>query len=258
MRYNSLVKLALLFVALPLFGQIHVEACSAADQGFSLPSTCYTSPIASPSGVPAYFQKERYGTFNYHFAVADGSYAVTLHFIENSTAITGPGQRVFAVGIGSAIVIPSLDLFATAGLNVPVDRSFTAAAAGGTGIIIGFVTIVRNAVVSAIDITPLPVAPFPGCNPDGTQGIQCAGGFSVAPGQHISGALILADPTNVGGAGWSVAANAGPLILLLMPVGDGTAKFLRDRGAVPCPPLHVTVVALNPTCHQAEWATPGQ
>lgn len=221
------MKLALLFVALPLAAQIHIEACSAADQGFSLPSTCYTSPMALPAGAPAYLQKERYGTFNYHFAVADGSYAVTLHFIENSTAITGPGQRVFAVGIGSAIVIPSLDLFATAGLNVPVDRGFTATAAGGTGLIIGFATIVRNAVVSAIDITPLP------------------------------GALTATSLTIISQYAAGMVFNGVDYLLPTDP-SDSTGKVIKDQGAVPCTNVDPVILKLGFPCHQIVWALPGQ
>ncbi len=254
------MRFALLFVALPLFAQVHVESCSATDAGFSLPSTCYTSPIALPAGAPAYFQKERYGAFSYHFAVPDGAYTVALHFIENSTAITGAGQRFFSVGIGGTVVLPSLDLFATAGLNTPVDRSFPATASGGTGITIGFTAIVRNAVVSAIDIMPIPQPAFPGCSPDGTQGIQCAGGFSVAPG-GFAGALVLANSANTGSLGISTAAGAGPFTVLLMPsCSDGSCfgKFLRNSGVVNCPPLHPSIAKFNPVCQLAEWAVPVQ
>src|SRR5258708_4290037 len=96
----------------PLAAQIHIEACSPTDAGYSLPSTCYTSPIALPAGSPAYLQKERYGPiFSYRFAVPDGQYSVGLHFIENSTAVTGSGQRSFSVGINGVASISALDVF---------------------------------------------------------------------------------------------------------------------------------------------------
>jgi len=255
------MKLALIFVALPLAAQIHVEACGAADQGFSLPSTCYTSPITLPAGAPGYLQHERYGMlFGYHFAAPDGQYTVALHFIENSTAITGPGQRVFSASINGQASIASLDLFAVAGLNAPVDRSFQATAAAGAGLTINFAAIVRNAVISAIDITPVAQPPFPGCLPNGVQGIQCAGGFSVTPAGN-AGALVMSNSANTGSFAMSTAATAGPLTVLLMPsCADGQCfgKFLRNAGVAPCPQLHPSIAALNPVCHQAEWAVPGQ
>lgn len=249
--------LALLF-ALPLAAQIHIEACSPTDAGYSLPSTCYTSPIALPAGSPAYFQKERYGTFVYHFAVADGPYSAALHFVENSTAITAISQRVFSVSINGAAVIPSLDLFATAGFNVPVDKSFSTSASGGTGITIAFTTILRNAVISAIDITPVPVAPppsFPGCSTDGQQGIQCAGGFTATlPG--ISGSVNFRGADS-GGIGITAANAAGNLVMLVMPIGDPltwAGKFLKDGGPIACPKMAAELVKANPICHQLVWS----
>src|SRR4051812_43902687 len=85
----------LLLLALSCHAQIHIEACSTSDSGYT-GGTCYTSPVALKPGSPAYLQKERYGVFSYQLPVADGGYSVTIHFIENSTAITGPGQRVFS------------------------------------------------------------------------------------------------------------------------------------------------------------------
>lgn len=258
-RWKSAGFSALLF-ALPLAAQIHIEACSPTDAGYSLPSTCYTSPVALPMGSPGYLQKERYGTFSYHFAVADGQYAVGLHFIENSTAISAGGQRVFSVGINGAPVIVGLDLFATAGFNAGVDKSFSTSTSGGTGITIAFTTILRNAVISAIDITPVPIAPppsFPGCSPDGQQGIQCAGGFT-ATAPNISGSVNFRGADS-GGIGITAANAAGNLIMLVMPTGDPTTwpgKFLQVGAPVPCPKMAAELVKANPICLPIVLAVP--
>jgi hypothetical protein len=148
----------LLFLALPLLGQVHVNSCSRGDTGFS-GGTCYTSPIALPAGAPSWLALERYGNFSYRFPMADGIWNVTLHFIENSSAISGVGQRQFSVSINGVPVLTSFDLAAAAPLNTPVDRSFPVTVTGGVGVTIAFTTVVRNAVVSAIDISgpPAPV-----------------------------------------------------------------------------------------------------
>lgn len=234
------MRLALLLFAIPLAAQIHIEACSPSDAGYTLPSTCYTSPIALPAGSPGYLQKERYGTFSYHFAVVDGQYNIVLHFIENSTAITGTAQREFSVSVNGSVAIPSLDLASIAPLNTAIEKPFSATIVNGAGITIQFTAIVRNAVISAIDITPVPVAPtapFPGCSSKGN-GISCSGpGFFGQNGQYASG----------------ITFNS---VTYLFPVAgaDTTGKFLKDGGAASCANVDPSVGAT--VCHQLIWATP--
>jgi Malectin domain len=225
-----------LFVAWTCQAQVHINACTPGDSDFT-GGTCYTSPIALPAGAPLYLQQERYGNFSYHFPMADGSYTVVLHFIENSVAITAPGQRQFTVTLNGTAVITNLDLAAVAALNTPVDRSFPVTASGGAGISIVFSTVIRNAVVSALDITPVVSAPsgFPGCLSDGNKGIACTGGFQ-------SGAGTTYDPTMAWGG-----------ITYRLPSGDGTGKNLGDAGIVPCGNIDPSVLATNPTCHQFVW-----
>ena len=150
-----MTRVAMLFLLVSVCtAQIHVSACTSGDSGFT-GGTCYTSPIPLPAGAPSYLQQERYGNFSYRFPVTDGQYAVTLHFVENSTAISGAGQRQFSVSINGVPLLTAFDLAAEAALNTPIDRSFPVLAAGGAGLTIVFTTVVRNAVVSAIDITPV-------------------------------------------------------------------------------------------------------
>lgn len=235
--YRPLPAVAGFFLlAFTLLAQIHVNACTPTDSNFT-GGTCYTSPIPLPVGAPLYLQQERYGNFSYRFPVADGAYTVALHFIENSTAVTAVGQRVFSVGINGVALISSLDLTATAPLNTPVDRSFPITASGGTGISITFTATIRNAVVSAIDITPIvaPTNPFPGCSSDGASGISCSGGFSAGGGSTFDFTITW------GG------------ITYRFPTGDGTGKVMADSGLVPCGNLDPKFLATNPTCHQFIW-----
>lgn len=269
------MRIVLLLFALPLAAQIHIEACSPTDAGYTLPSTCYTSPIVLPAGSPAYFQKERYGTFSYHFAVPDGQYSVVLHFIENSTAVSASGQRVFSVGINGAPVIVGLDLFATAGFNAGVDKSFSATASGGAGITIAFTTVTRNAVISAIDITPVPVAPSPVYFRDvaTNRPASCANGLtffaatdspdlwycvSAAQGwiKLTATAAFVGPLVQMGGLAIAGAAvPVGTISQLLAGIPFETGIFqLSVKVPSPCPDaLSGIASAQGATCYQGVW-----
>ena len=241
------MRFALILAALRLSAQIHVNSCTPTDTGFT-GGTCYTSPIPLPAGAPSYLQQERYGNFSYRFPMADGQYAVTLHFIENSTAITGPGQRQFSVSINGGPVLTAFDLAATVALNTPIDRFFPVLAGGGAGLTIVFTTIVRNAVVSAIDITPVvpPSDPFPGCVSDGAGGIGCTGEIRTGTGGSFVGFIEVA----------GMAATTAPLVIYFFPPSstvDTTGMVLRDAGVISCPALDPRVVARAPVCHQLAW-----
>jgi hypothetical protein len=111
----------------------------------------------------------RYGQqFSYSIPVVDGQpYVVRFVFVEPCGAcsagnITGPGQRIFSVLVNDQPVLPNLDLWAvsaeppgtTSAALVSIVRSVTVMPASGV-INITFIGIVRTAVVSEIDITPL-------------------------------------------------------------------------------------------------------
>lgn len=237
--------MAFLF-AVPILAQSYHINCGGGVSGtygadqFFVGGQNYVSPIALPAGAPAYLTDERYPaagqlSFGYQFPVADGQYTVVLHFIENSTAITGPGQRSFNVAINGQQVIANLDLAAVAPLNTPIDKTFTVTATGASGISMVFTTVVRNAVVSAIDITPV-AAPLIPCAIKNQRTLSCSGpvefgaGSTYAPGITLNG------------------------VTYLFPVPDGTdttGKLLKDFGKVSCanvdPEAHAT------ECHQIVW-----
>jgi len=242
-----LLELFLLISALPLAAQIRINAGGSAtglylaDQLY-IGGQVYVSPLALPAGGADYLRDERYpatnaSSFGYRFPVSDGTYTVVLHFIENSTAVTAPGQRVFSVSINGLPVIPSIDLAAVAPLNTPIDRTFTVAAAAGAGISMIFTTIVRNAVVSAIEVIPAPVNanPFAPCVPlDG--GIACPGGFTSGYNSQYVGTL---------------AANG--LTYLFPDNSDPTGRFLKIVGLDTCANADPTI---KPPCYKTAWAAP--
>jgi len=233
-----------LLVASQLLAQIHINAGGpvagiyGADQYFT-GGQAYTSPMALPVGGGDYLRTERYPStgatsFSYKFPVADGQYSVTLHFIENSTAINAAGQRVFSVSINGSQVLQSLDLFATVGLNVELVKTFTATAAGN-GIGVVFTTIMRNAVVSAIDVIAVPTTTFP-CVAKGQHATSCPGALFIGSGSNYSPGITI------GG------------ITYLLPIPDGTDttdKSIFDSGLTSCANVDPDVGATE--CHQLVW-----
>ncbi len=123
-----------------------------ADTGYSGGAPASTTANITGTNDPALYQTERYGkTFSYNIPLANGNYSVTLKFAEiywNSS-----GQRVFNVSIQGTQVITNLDIYALAGKNAAYDVTFPASVTNGI-LNIGFTTVVDNAKISAIEITP--------------------------------------------------------------------------------------------------------
>jgi hypothetical protein len=110
-----------------------------------------TSAINGTS-TPALYQTERYGTFQYQFAVPDGDYAVHLKFAE--LYFTSTGQRQFNVKINGNQVLTNFDVVAAAGGGLKaVDKSFPVTVAGGQ-LTIQFIPVVSTPTVNAIEILP--------------------------------------------------------------------------------------------------------
>jgi hypothetical protein len=106
------------------------------------------SPIAGTVDDTLY-QSERWGTYAYNLPVPNGTYTVTLKFAE--IWYTSAGSRVFSVAIEGQTVLSNLDLFATAGANVAVDRTFQATVVDGT-LNIAFTASVDDGKLSALQV----------------------------------------------------------------------------------------------------------
>jgi hypothetical protein len=78
---------------------------------------------------PVLYQTERYGKFSYALPVPNGSYDVTLRFVENT--YTAKNQRVFDVYVEGKLVLSSLDIYAVSGQNTALDFTFTVSAGDG-------------------------------------------------------------------------------------------------------------------------------
>ncbi|MCL5666150.1 MAG: malectin domain-containing carbohydrate-binding protein, partial [Patescibacteria group bacterium] len=109
-------------------------------------------PIANTESDPLY-QSQRYGNFSYALDVPNGSYNVTLKFAEIYWNYAN--ARKFNVSINNTQVLSNFDIFAASGgKNIAIDKTFPVTVMDGK-VNIQFITVLDNALVSAVEITPL-------------------------------------------------------------------------------------------------------
>jgi hypothetical protein len=117
-----------------------------------------TLAIANTSD-PALYRTERYGTFEYNYPIANGTYNIALHFAE--TYLTASGQRIFSFTV-NGVSTGNIDVVAQAGaankaliVNVP-NVSVT-----NGNLKITSVKNVQEPILNAIGITTAVVTPPP-------------------------------------------------------------------------------------------------
>ena len=81
----------------------------------------FDSRMAATDDQPLY-QSVRFNMAGYHLDMPNGTYAVTLKFVE--PAYDRPGVRVFGVNLQDKPVIEGLDIFAKVGKNKALDYTF--------------------------------------------------------------------------------------------------------------------------------------
>ncbi len=129
--------------------------------------TPYSFGTKSVAGTndPTLYQTERYGQkLVYNVPVPNGTYTVNLLFAE--MYFTSVGQRVFDVALQGQTVLSNFDIFAVAGAQTAVQRSFAVTVSNGTLNIVGTASV-NNAKLSAIDIAPSS-SPTPTATPSPT------------------------------------------------------------------------------------------
>jgi len=98
------------------------------------------------------FANLRRGRFSYDIPLDNGTYSVTLGFLEPGKA-TAVGGRVFSVDANGVTVLPDLDVLAAAGAyRTVITRTFPVTVTGGR-LKLDFKPSVGEAVVSNISIT---------------------------------------------------------------------------------------------------------
>ena len=103
----------------------------------------------------AIYLNEHYGMSAYRIPVANGAYAVRLHFAETYEKIEDVGQRVFSVAIEGKPALPDLDVFKEAGKQrcAAVVKEFEVEVKDGE-LTIEFAPKVQNAMINGIEVRP--------------------------------------------------------------------------------------------------------
>ena len=96
-------------------------ASGSIDGAFEGQTQALTAPVAGTDEVPVY-QTVRFNFDGYYLQVPNGTYTVTLKFVE--PFYDKPGLRVFGVKIQEKQAIETLDIFAKAGKNQAHDFTF--------------------------------------------------------------------------------------------------------------------------------------
>jgi beta-glucosidase len=122
-------------------------------------NTINTTKVTNPAPAAVY-QTGRVGNFTYSIGGFKNAtnYVVRLHFCE--TYWTSAGSRVFNVSINGSKVLTNFDIFAAAGgQNIANIQQFNEPANSNGQLVIQFTTLVNNALINGIEITP--AAPKP-------------------------------------------------------------------------------------------------
>ncbi len=127
----------------------------SADSGFSSSSTYQVSNSISNTVDQNLYQTSRYGSsFTYTANVTDGLYEITLKFAE--PYVSGVGQRVFNTSVNGIQWLTNFDIFKESGGKfAAVDRSGYFNVTGGK-VTIQLSAIANNAMISAVQISPVP------------------------------------------------------------------------------------------------------
>ncbi len=223
-------------------GPAHTDCNSnvwAADENFTggtaaVASTNTVSSVLPCSTDQALYQNQRYGTFSYSFNVPAGNYQVTLKFAETYSGDFANGDRVMNVSINGTQVLTGLDVYASVGGNVGLDKVFNNIAPSGGVITISFAatsTVDTNADVSAIQIIPEPATPTPTWTvPACTTSSNTFGNTAAGTGGYNQAGLVncaratLSQPLTV--TSMQVYMGAGTS-------GNGVLGIYADGGGVP-------------------------
>lgn len=121
------------------------------DEGFSGGSVTITPyEVANTIEDPLYYTR-RWGNFEYHLSVPNGSYDVRLHFAD--PVYTTAGKRKFHVFAEGNLVLNRFDVAAYGGGKSALVRSLIVTVADAS-LDLKFQSVVDNAILSAIEVVP--------------------------------------------------------------------------------------------------------
>jgi hypothetical protein len=100
-----------------------------ADQHFFGGASAKNSATIKGTQEGALYQDQRYGNFSYAIPVANGTYDLTLKFVE--TTHSARNQRVFDLWAEGRLSLNDLDIYAVAGKDTALDITFTVTVSDG-------------------------------------------------------------------------------------------------------------------------------
>ena len=174
------------------------------------------------------YQTVRFGMSGYRITVPDGTYKVTLHFVE--PAYKEAGKRVFGVKLQGRQVVEHLDVFAKAGQFAAVKLPFDGIVVSGGVLKIDFVAETEFPIIAGIEVTGAGV----------TRKINCGGpAYQDFAADASSGNLPRDLPTADLYEDWAAAQfgrDAGPEAAAIFTKLDGNfpapSAWIRGPGAI--------------------------
>jgi hypothetical protein len=136
--------------ALNAGGSAHVDRSGvqySADRDFFGGASGRSSAAIKGTQDGALYQAQRYGNFSYAIPIADGSYDLTLKFVESEHSARN--QRVFDVWVEGRLSLNHLDIYAVAGKDTALDITFTVSVSDGV-LNLDFIPATGDAQVSAL------------------------------------------------------------------------------------------------------------
>jgi hypothetical protein len=182
-----------------------------ADGSFTGGGTYSTGATIAGTADPALYKDERWGQFSYAIPVANGTYDVTLHFVEMYyTAGSCVGKRIFSVDVLNTPVSPdivNLDVCAAAGgANKALVRTI-----GGVSVTNGVLDI--KSIYGAVDdpeLAAIEVVPAAPTAPTVTARAPAPGVTGVPMGTPVSATFSRAmDASTITGASFTLTGPAG-------------------------------------------------
>jgi len=183
------------------------------------------------------YQTVRYGMSGYRFAVPDGTYKVTLHFVE--PAYKEAGKRVFGVKLQGRQVAEHIDVFAKVGPFAALKMLFDGVVVSGGNLKLDFVSETEHPIIAAIEVTGKGVNQKINCGGQAYQDFATDASSERLPRQLPTGDMYQ---------DWAAAQfgpDAGPEAAAIFTALDGnfpsTSGWIRGPGGI--------------AVHNAPWAT---
>ncbi|MGI9647894.1 MAG: malectin domain-containing carbohydrate-binding protein, partial [Acidimicrobiia bacterium] len=119
--------------------------------------------VSGPTAPDEVFESYRFGQQAWDFPVTPGAYRVNLYFAETFSGTQSTGARIFDVAIEGEPVLTNFDIFANAGANNGIVRTFDIVS--DANLDIDLTALVNSPAIQGIEIIPTPAWKALGSSP---------------------------------------------------------------------------------------------